>query len=361
MPDIQTYFTWRKLPASTLGSDSAMKVDWDRLNASRLDLPFMCADAMTAALAVFGSGLERLLIAQSGGRTVAMFLMVPDGTLRWRTFQPSQLPLGTWVAEPVADLAAICRSAMRGPLSPCLAISITQVDPLQAERPAEAPDLRSSDYIDTAWVEISGSFDDFWAARGKNLRQNMRKQRNKLAADGVAAEMRVLRNLQDMAPAIARYGELESAGWKSGRGTAIHPDNEQGRFYTRLLEDAARRGEALAFEYLLGGRTAAMNFGLLRSGVWTVLKTTYDESLPKTLSPAFLLREEELQYLHGTQEVRRIEYYGRLMDWHTKLTDARRILFHLTVYRWPVVKRWAMRRRKPAPVDHAGAEVPQVQ
>jgi len=45
-----------------------------------------------------------------------------------------------------------------------------------------------------------------------------------------------------------------------------------------------------------------------------------------------------LQTMFGEGTIRRIEYYGRLMDWHTKLTDRKRTLYHLTAYRWPLVK-----------------------
>lgn len=348
MPTPRTTLTWRRLPASALLHDEALRRRWDELNAARLDLPFMSADAMTAALDAFGTGRELLLVAEQQGRPAAMLLVVPDGMLRWRTFQPSQLPLGAWVAAPPLMLPDLCRSAMRWPLPACLVMSITQVDPLMAERQDDANDTYHGDYIDTAWIDVEGSFEDYWAGRGKNLRQNLRKQRNRLAADGTPTEMRWLRRPEDMAPAVARYGALESAGWKAGEGTAIHPDNPQGRFYTQLLEAAARRGEALVSEYLIGGRCAAINLALLRRGKLVVLKTTYDESMPKTLSPAFLLREEELQHIFGGSEIRRIEYYGRVMDWHTKLTDQQRTLYHLSAYRWPLLKQQAERRRKAA-------------
>jgi hypothetical protein len=227
---------------------------------------------------------------------------------------------------------------------------LTQIDPRFAPRGIDNDRLSHGDYIETGWIDVEGSFDDYWAARGKNLRQNMRKQRNKLAADGVVTRMRVIRDAAEMAGALARYGALESTGWKAGEGTAIHPDNAQGRFYRCLLETAAAAGEAVVYEYLFNDRTVAMNLCLLRAGVLVVLKTTYDESI-KSLSPAFLLREEELQVLFGEHRVRRIEYYGRLMDWHTKLTENKRTLYHLTRYRWPWVKQLAASRRKVAPVD----------
>jgi CelD/BcsL family acetyltransferase involved in cellulose biosynthesis len=329
--------------------------DWDRLNAARLDLPFLSAASLCAALSAFGSGNERLFIGRQGTRVVAMLLLTPQGRLRWATFQPSQIPLGAWVAEPGLDLATITRSLLQGPLRWCLALSITQIDPLVETRHEDGASTQHSDYIETGWVEVEGSFADYWAARGKNLRQNLRKQRNKLAADGITTRLRVLTTAEDMVPALARYGALESAGWKAARGTSIHPDNAQGRFYTRLFVESAGRGEAVVYEYLFDDRTVAMNLCLLRDGVLVVLKTSYDESI-KLFSPASLLREEELQSFFGEGRIRRVEYYGRLMEWHTKLTDRKRTLHHLTVYRWPLLKRLAERRRAAALAAPSDAE-----
>ena len=138
--------------------------------------------------------------------------------------------------------------------------------------------------------------------------------------------------------------KMESGKRKAERGTAIHPDNAQGRFYSELLEHASRRGEAVVYQYLFNERVVAMNLCLQRNGILVVLKTTYDESI-KSFSPAFLLRENELQEIYREGQVKCIEYYGRLMDWHTKLTDRKRGLYHLTQYRWPVLKKLANVRR----------------
>lgn len=90
-----------------------------------------------------------------------------------------------------------------------------------------------------------------------------------------------------------------------------------------------------------------MNLCLSRQGVLVVLKTTYDESFP-SLSPAFLLREAELQELFEQGQIHRLEYFGRLMDWHTKWTEHKRGIYHLTQYRWPFLKRLAQVRRRRA-------------
>lgn len=335
---------WSRIPATALAENGTIALDWDRLNGLRLNLPFLSAAALSAALHAFGGGSERLFVGRQGTRVVAMFVLAPQGRWRWSTFQPSQIPLGAWVAEPALDIGTLTSSLMRGPLIACLALSITQIDPLVEVRAADTACTQHSDYIATGWLDVEGSFADYWAARGKNLRQNLRKQRSKLAADGVQTCLRVLTKPEDMAPALARYGGLESAGWKAGTGTSIHADNAQGRFYTQLFVGAAGRGEAMVCEYLFNDRSVAMNLCLLRDGVLIVLKTTYDESI-KFFSPASLLREEELQHFFAQGRIRRVEYYGRLMEWHTRLTDRKRALHHLTVYRWPLLKKLADIRR----------------
>lgn len=340
---------WKNLPALALAQDTDLKNNWDRLNVERGNLPFLTSDALAPTLQIFGQGTERLLVGRSNGRCQAMLLLAPVGKLRWQTFQPSQLPLGAWVANASLLIEDIASSLVcDGPLILCLSLSMTQIDPLFTPRRADTISNRHDDYIDTAWVDIVGGFDDYWAARGKNLRQNMRKQRNKLQAEAVAVEMCVWRGAADMPGAIARYGELEGRSWKAQEGTAIRPDNDQGRFYMTLLQSAAGKGEAVVYEYLFNGKTVASNLCLRRASTLVILKTTYDESI-KAYSPAFLLNEELTQTLFGEQQIHRLEYYGRVMEWHTRWTDNHRTLYHLTTFRHPLIKRLVQARKRPAP------------
>jgi CelD/BcsL family acetyltransferase involved in cellulose biosynthesis len=336
---------WKNLAASALENDSQLVLEWDRLNAAGANLPFLASDAVVSALKILGNGRERLLIGSGAAGPVAMFLLVPAGRFRWQTFQPSQLPLGVWVAEAHIQLIDVAQSLMAAQLGVCLVLSVTQVDPHIAPRAQDTATSQHTDYIDTGWIDIHGNFEDYWSARGKNLRQNMRKQRVKLLADGTQLTLQVLRDHTDMASAVARYGSLESAGWKAQEGTAIHPDNDQGRFYRELLEQASLRGEAVVYQYSFDGRVVAMNLCLERGSTLVVLKTTYDESI-QSFSPAFLLCEAELQDLHQATQVKKLEFFGRMMEWHTKWTDKKRTIYHLTLYRWPLLKRLALARRK---------------
>jgi len=347
---------WQNLPANALQQTTGLMDEWDRLNATRANLPFMTAHAVQLALSIFGSGAERLLVAKQFDSIVAMLVLVPDGLLQWRTFQPSQLPLGVWVAANTLNATDLARSLINGPLGLCLGFSMTQVDPLIAPREPDQADTKLIDYIDTGWIDIAGTFEDYWAARGKNLRQNMRKQRNKLAAEGIVTSMRVLRAPGEMADAIARYGVLESSGWKASEGTAIHPDNEQGQFYIQLLKNAAKHDGAVVYEYLFNEKTVALNLCIQRQDTLVILKTTYDESI-QAYSPAFLLNQDEIEHIFGEGKIRRLEYYGRMMEWHTRWTENKRTLYHLTCYRWGWLKKLAERRQKKT--EHVTAAIPQ--
>jgi CelD/BcsL family acetyltransferase involved in cellulose biosynthesis len=331
--------TWQNLPAGQLQADPALREHWDRLNAQRGNLPILSSYAVLAALSAFARGDERLLIGRSAQMVAAMLVLQRVGPGRWQTFQPSQLPLGAWVAESGEDLRTVAQQLLRGPLGASLVLSITQIDPLFAPREEDGPSWTSSEYVETGWIDIEGTFDEYWSQRGKNLRANMSKQRKKLAAEGVAVDLMEMHSAEDMSPALARYAAMESAGWKATEGTAIHPDSDQGRFYRALLEEAARRGEAVVYECRFDGRAVASNLCIRRDGTLIVLKTTYDETVEKSLSPAFLLRQHELQQFFASKEYQRLEFYGRFREWHSRWTDCKRVLHHLTLYRWPWLKR----------------------
>jgi CelD/BcsL family acetyltransferase involved in cellulose biosynthesis len=341
---------WVAFPALDL-EGAPLGAEWDRLNAAGPGLPMLESGAVSIALKCFGTGGERLVVGRRSGEAVAMGIFEPGSRLGWRTFQPSQMPLGCWISLPRVETKDLARSLARsGVLPRCLTLSLTQLDSLFNPMDEDSPTERRSPYIDTAWIDIEGSFEDYWAQRGKNLRQNMKKQRNKLQADGIQVGMRTIADASEMDAAIGRYGQLEASGWKSRQGTAIETGNAQGRFYTSLLAAAAERGQARVYEYYFGDALVASNLCLKRGGCLVILKTTYDESV-NGYSPAFLLHQDMLQALFEQRDANRVEYYGRVMEWHTRWTHQQRALFHLTSFRHAWLKKlaqWRSQRAQPA-------------
>jgi CelD/BcsL family acetyltransferase involved in cellulose biosynthesis len=337
--------SWRIVPA---GQFSAHAAHWRALHAAGAASPLLAVEFVEALLAHFGTGQELLASHEAHGVIDAMAILAPGGFGAWHTFQPAQAPVGLWLGRDDQPPGALLQSLLARLPGPALMVGLTQCDPALMARPPESSRLRTLDYIRTARITMDGSFDAFWEARGKNLRSNLKKQRNRLRQDGIVTRLEILRAPDQMAQAVADYGQLEGSGWKASGGTAVDAANAQGRFYRALLESFAARGAASVYRYWLGDRLAAMDLCVEGGGCIVVLKTAYDEQGAGQLSPALLMREEACRQLFDEHRFARIEFYGRVMEWHLRWTDEVRTMYHLNGYRWPGLARLHA-LRKPAP------------
>jgi hypothetical protein len=338
---------WTLVPAARF-ADHAER--WDTLHALGPAAPMLAA-------AFVGALLSNLLaLCEADGQPCAAAVLAPQGPGRWATFQPAQAPLGLWLQAPTLDQEALASTLLRALPGFTLLLGLSQVDPLLAPRPLDGGRVRTLDYIATARVDIDRDFDAYWQARGKNLRSNLKKQRNRLAADGVVTRLELVTQAQDMAGAVRDYGRLESAGWKAGSGSAVDAGNAQGRFYTQMLEAFARQGGARVYRYWFGEQLVAMDLCIHERDCIVILKTAYDESVPASFSPALLMREDACRGLFEDGRFTRIEFYGRVMEWHTRWTEAVRTLYHLNLYRWPPLARThALLQARAAAVATAAA------
>ncbi len=338
---------WRFLPAAGF---SAIAPQWDALRAFGPAAPMLAADFVAALLAAFGTGRERIALCHDGAELLAAALLVPQGRASWATFQPAQAPVGCWLQRPDSDPQALLASLVRALPGCALLVGLSQCDPFLLGRPANGPGMQTADYIDTARIVVEGTFDAWWEGRGKNLRANLKKQRNRLAAAGVATRLDTWRATHQVAQAIADYGRLESTGWKGRAGTAVAADNDQGRFYRHMLEAFCARGQGSIYRYYFGEQLVAMDLCIEDGDCIVILKTAYDESIPKHYSPALLMREEACRRVFEEGRLRRIEFYGKVMEWHTRWTEDVRTLYHLNCYRWPLLRRLHARLQR-APIS----------
>lgn len=335
--------SWHTVPARELALDSSHLERWRALHRAGGASPILAPEFALAALAVFGSGRERLAWHERDGQADIMTILAPGRAGIWNTFQPAQAPVGLWLQRDAEARADTLPGLLRALPGPALMLGLTQCDPMLMIRPprdeTRGSTQRTLDYIETARVTLAGSFEAYWNARGKNLRTNLRKQRKRLQDDGVPTRLQVSRAAHEMAGAVADYGALESAGWKAQDGTAVAADNAQGRFYRAMLEAFAATGNACVYRYWIGERLAAMDLCIEGGGCIVVLKTAYDESLGAQLSPALLMREEATRDIFESGRFERIEFYGRVMEWHRRWTDEIRVMYHLNAYRWAWLKR----------------------
>jgi hypothetical protein len=327
--------SWQLTPAR----DFAQHTDtWTALHATlgqHHASSLLAAEFVAPLIVQFGSGDELLACYRQGAAVRAMAIVRPGPRGVWSTFQPAQAPVGLWLQAQDLDTATLARSLLKTLPGFPLLLALMQMDPMLVARPADSSCNRSLDYIDTARVTIAGSFDEYWNGRGKNLRGNLKKQRARLEREGVATRLVIDRLPGQMAAAVADYGRLETAGWKGSEGTAVNADNAQGRYYRTMLEGMAARGAASVYRYYFNEQLVAMDLCVEDGESIVVLKTAYDESVPANLSPTLLMREVACRRLFDEGRFARLEFYGRVMAWHTRWTEEVRTMYHVNYYRWP--------------------------
>jgi CelD/BcsL family acetyltransferase involved in cellulose biosynthesis len=344
--------SWTLVPAAGFDTWTAR---WDALHAACAASPLLASGFVRPLLAEFSDGGELLACFERDGQVEAMTVVAPLGRAAWATFQPAQAPIGIWLQRPGLAREALAAALLQRLPGYPLILGLLECDPALAPRPPDAGRLRTLDYIDTARITLAGGFDAYWSRRGKNLRANLKKQRARLNKEGVATRLEICRAPHQVAAAVADYGRLESAGWKGREGTAVAAGNPQGRFYRAMLENFCARGAGSIYRYWFDGRLVATDLCIEDREQIVVLKTAYDETVDSSLSPALLMREEQCRQLFDDARLARIEFYGRVMEWHTRWTDEVRTLYHVNCYRWPALARLHARLQAPRRAVPTGA------
>lgn len=337
---------WKLYPATELHGYADR---WQALNHSATDSPVLHPDFVLPLLDKFGNGQEILGLYGEESSPEAMVLLSPKGHGVWQSFQPSQAPVALWVAARSVAFDTSLRALIASLPGFPLLTGITQLDPSFYARPADTGRLTTIDYIRTARIPVSGTFDEYWSARGKNLRHNMKRQRNRLQKENVSMRLVTLTRPEDVPAGLAAYSRLETAGWKAAHGTAIGMDNAQGRYYVDMLQRFCARADGRIYQYWYNDQLVATDLCIRHNGVLVILKTTYDET-QDTSSPALLMRQDTFHQIFEEGGVHSIEFYGPVMDWHTKWAEDIRTLYHVNFYRWPLLAglhRARLRRNRP--------------
>jgi CelD/BcsL family acetyltransferase involved in cellulose biosynthesis len=310
---------------------------WDELNRGLHNHVLLDSDFVAPLVRHFASPRVLLGVSEEAARP-AMALLEKRGPAFWQTFQPSQQPLGLVLLGDREGALDQARRILRALPGFAVGLGIQQQDPDFSCLPdlARAASVERLDYIQTARVRLRGSFDEFWAARGKNLTHNVARLQRRVAERGELKLVEV-REPERVAECMREYGRLEQSGWKATTGTGVPADNAQGRFYREMLERFCARGEAVIYRLLLNDRPIAADLCLQRDGMLVLLKTAYDAGAAEH-SPGVLLHYEIFKAAFA-RGIRTIEIYGRLRAWQEKWTDDFRRMFHANVYRGPLFQK----------------------
>jgi hypothetical protein len=195
-----------ELTWSLVAPQDYSRLDWDRLD--RTHLPMLDSEVVDLLLMHFGTGVETVAVCHKGASIVAMTIVARYRMVAWQTWQPPQQPLALWVHDESVALSSLMRTFVE--TQSCAMLSVTQLDPHFYPR---ASDIETFDCMRTAYVPVTTDFKTYWDAR-HNLKTNLKKQRNKLAREGVTTRLEAVVEVHKMREAVADYGRLESRGWK---------------------------------------------------------------------------------------------------------------------------------------------------
>jgi hypothetical protein len=339
--------------------DSEWWREWDRLNAQSFDThPLFDARVARLLCRHFGDRQLRYAALQSSAGVVAQLLLEPDGFGRWRLFCPSQSGVGlaVFARNPGPQWSELLRLSRALP-GPGLAITLPYQDGPYSWTVDAQGALVHRVTLGTTMTVITDTFEAYWNARPKELRDNLRRRMKRPGNDGIAVRLEQVRSAPDIAAAVDRYADLESSGWKGKQGTAVGRSNVQGAFYRELMTDFAASGEARVAELYFDDKLVASRILLGGRNMLVVLKTTFDESL-KNYSPGHMQLYMLMGELIAESPGKPIEFYTKASrDWllwatHTRSIDT------VTVYRTGLLARLAefRRRRASAPATAAAKE-----
>lgn len=313
--------------ARSLGAHAAA---WDALNDRRFrSHPLLSSRFVEGLLAHFGSGDEHLCIRRCpGGEPQAMCIVLPKRPGVWALFLPSQAQIGPALVREPDELDGLI-GAFPGM---ALQLDLLCVDPAFSDVGEATALTKPVDHALTINISLQASFDEYWGTRSKKLQGNFRRWARRAADDGLQLTFRRAERPAEVAAAVARYGALETQGWKGRMGTALGSDTQQQDFYSHLLVGAAEQGQALVYELWFGERLAASRLLLIDNGMIVALKTTYDEAL-QAYAPGRLLLHELIRDAHDRSPGGVIEFYTNATSDQLAWATGQRAIRHVTLFR----------------------------
>ena len=289
--------------ADSLGPHAA---NWDALNQSHYrGHPLLGSPFWNGLLAAFGAGTVVLWVRRDGKAVRAMCLLQYHRPGRWRSFLPSQAQMGPVL---IRDMK-MAESLLEHLRPQAVQLDLLCVDPDLWPATTQWGSLTSTHlHALTMAVAVDGDFNAYWAQRSSGLRQNLRRFERRAEAASICFELRNITDPASMAPAVARYAELESRGWKALEGTALGAGDNQTRFYTQLLSSPDAGLTPIVHELWHGERLLASRLALQAGGMRVMLKTSYDESMSQ-IAPGQILLKLALQHAFEDSTVERVEFY----------------------------------------------------
>lgn len=305
---------------------------WDDLNRRLYGgHPLHDARFVQALLRHFGTGQERLCVHHAGAQPDGILIMYRRRAGIWTQFVPAH----TQSAPVLIERAEILYDLFAQLPNRAIVLEFMCQDPEFAPKSFLCSDGKANLAVNHALtmnVDLSGTFQEYWEKRPRNLVKNIRRYHHRVARECRSAEIRRITSAPSMHEAVARYGILETSGWKGRQGTSVHIGNRQGRFYAEIMAGFAETGQSEVVEYWLNHRLAASRLILRGAGMNIILKTSYDEELAQ-FAPGRLLLYGWLEQAFAEAGNAVVEFYTDATRDQLAWATGQRHIQHVMIFR----------------------------
>lgn len=295
--------------------------EWEQL-AERVGAPPFLRPGWFAAFSrAFDGGLWEIICVRRDGRLAAVLPLkrrgnVLTGAANWHT------PGFGAVAEDADAVAELVEALLDAPPRRLDVSFLPPGDPLlEALRERiDADDLHALERVveRSPYVEVSGSWEDFFARLPGKRRADLRRRRRRLGELG-RVEIGPEPTDEDLAARLSAAFRVEALGWKGAAGTAIASDPTTVQFYEQVADWAAGRGWLRLWFLRLDDRPLAVAYCLVHGGVQYVLKVGFDPEYGR-FAPGILLTREMLAHAFASG-LRRFEFLGAADPYKLLWTD----------------------------------------
>ncbi len=272
----------------THGAIEPVEREWDDL--ARGALPFLQPGWISAWWDAFGEGELTILTVRRGGRLVGVLPLARRGsalcsTTNWHTPMfgavTADRPAGKALARALYD-----QSARRVRLG-FLAADAPLLQDLKETAPDCGYHVAERVMLRPPYVPVSGSWEQYWSGRSRNLRKSINRLGNRLEDLGTVS-LQIAAGDEALGKPLEEAFTIEASGWKGTNGTAILSQPETRGFYREVASWAAQRGTLRIASLQVDGRTVAMHLSIEAGGDYYMLKTGYDAEFEK-VGPGKLL------------------------------------------------------------------------
>lgn len=166
--------------------------------------------------------------------------------------------------------------------------------------------IREYDCHERAILETDRQGEDYLReSLGKKRSKEYRRIRNRLRDLG-AVELRIGVDREEIEDALTRFLDLEKAGWKGERGTAMACRDDWRGFFTDTVLGLANTGQCRIAELNLDGRVIATAILVMSQDTAWMWKIAFDETFSK-YSPGVLLVLDVTRRLIEDKNITRVD------------------------------------------------------